>query len=136
MLREGSSSKDKMRFCISMACGEVMFGNVGVSERLSFSVIGQVVNQVARMDDISKVLGRSVLVTPEIANVDRKNWVSLGEQNLDGIAEPVELNARLCDLDAFEASPSMAKNRLRSAAQRLDTLQEPGILIAQLKCPS
>ncbi len=109
MLREGSSSKDKMRFCISMACGEVMFGNVGVSERLSFSVIGQVVNQVARMDDISKVLGRSVLVTPEIANVDRKNWVSLGEQNLDGIAEPVELNARLCDLDAFEASPSMAK---------------------------
>ena len=98
-----------MRFCISMAVGEVMFGNVGVSERLSFSVIGEVVNQVARMDDISKVLGRSVLVTPEIAGFDRKNWVSLGDHSLVGIAEPVELCARLCDLDAFEATPAMAK---------------------------
>ncbi len=109
MLREENEDKDKMRFCISMAVGEVMFGNVGVSERLSFSVIGEVVNQVARMDDISKVLGRSVLVTPEIASIDRKNWVSLGDQNLVGIAEPVELCARLCDLDAFDASPTMAK---------------------------
>lgn len=110
MLREESADKDRMRFCISIACGDVMFGNVGVSERLSFSVIGTIVNQVSRMDDISKELGRSVLVTPEIANVDQKNWVSLGEQALAGIAKPVELFARLCDLDAFEATPVMRKS--------------------------
>lgn len=109
ILREENEAKDKMRFCISMAVGDVMFGNVGVSERLSFSVIGKVVNQVARMDDISKVLGRSVLVTPEIANIDRKRWVSLGEQTLVGIADPVEMCARLCEIDAFEASPPMVK---------------------------
>ena len=109
ILREDSRDKDRMRFCISMACGDVMFGNVGVSERLSFSVIGTTVNQVARMDDISKELGRAVLVTPEIANVDRTNWVSLGEQALVGLAEPVELFARLCELDAFDATPAMKK---------------------------
>ena len=37
------------------------------------------------------------------------NWISLGEQVLVGIAEPVELFARLCDLDAFEATPIMKK---------------------------
>ena len=109
VLREQSSDKDRLRFCVSMACGDVMFGNVGVSERLSFSVIGTIVNQVARMDDISKVLGRSVLVTSEIAKIDQDNWISLGEQVLVGIAEPVELFARLCDLDAFEATPIMKK---------------------------
>ncbi len=108
-LREQSDEKDRMRFCISMAVGEVMFGNVGVSERLSFSVIGPVVNQVARMDDISKVLGRSVLVTREIANIENKSWISLGDQTLVGIESPVELYARLCDIDAFEVNPEMKK---------------------------
>ncbi len=110
MLREQSEDKDNMRFCISIAVGDVMFGNVGVSERLSFSVIGTVVNQVARMDDISKVLGRAVLVTPEIANIDRKNWVNLGDQDLVGISEPVELYARVCEIDAFEARPDLKRS--------------------------
>ena len=110
MLREQSEDKDNMRFCISIAVGDVMFGNVGVSERLSFSVIGTVVNQVARMDDISKVLGRAVLVTPEIANIDRKNWINLGDQDLVGIAEPVELYARVCEIDAFEAQPDLKRS--------------------------
>jgi len=109
LLREESEGKSRMRFCISMAVGDVMFGNVGVPERLSFSVIGKVVNQVARMDDISKELGRAVLVTSEIANVDRKRWLSLDEQTLVGIEEPVELFARICDMDAFEATAMTKK---------------------------
>jgi adenylate cyclase len=72
-------------------------------------VIGPVVNQVARMDDISKVLGRSVLVTREIANIENKSWISLGDQTLVGIESPVELYARLCDIDAFEVNPEMKK---------------------------
>lgn len=105
--READEGNDQMRFCISMAVGEVMFGNVGVSEQLSFSVIGPVVNQVARMDDVSKVLGRAVLVTSEIADIDKWHWKSLGEHQLVGLHEPVELFARLCDLDAFEAKPNV-----------------------------
>ena len=62
------------------------------------------------MDDISKVLGRAVLVTPEIANIDRKNWINLGDQDLAGIAEPVELYARVCEIDAFEAQPDLKRS--------------------------
>ncbi len=110
LLREQAEDKDSMRFCISISAGDVMFGNVGVSERLSFSVIGTVVNQVARMDDISKVLGRAVLVTPEIASIDSKNWISLGEQALVGIETPVELYARVCEIDAFGVKPALKKS--------------------------
>lgn len=93
-----------IRFCISMAVGEVMFGNIGVPERLSFSVIGSVVNEVARMDDATKTLGRSVLVTKEVASIDAKHWESIGEHVLEGVPEPVELFARTCCLDAFKSA--------------------------------
>lgn len=95
----------EMRFCVSLAAGEVMFGNIGVPSRLSFSVIGSVVNEVARMDDASKALGRSVLATRDIASVDPDSWVSLGERSLPGMAAPSELFVRRCELDAFEPAP-------------------------------
>ncbi len=92
-----------LRFSISIAAGEVMFGNVGVPARLSFSVIGAVVNEVARMDDASKILGRAVLVTKEIAAVEPDCWASLGPQVLAGVPQPVELFIRRCERDAFSA---------------------------------
>ena len=91
-----------IRFCVCLAVGEVMFGNIGVPERLSFSVIGSVVNEVARMDDASKTLGRSVLVTSEVAKIEPDCWVSLGAHPLAGVPEPVELFARACQRDVFE----------------------------------
>lgn len=90
-----------MRFSVSIACGDVMFGNIGVPTRLSFSVIGPVVNEVARMDDASKTLGRSVLVTKDVAAIEPKRWKSLGPQLLAGVPEPRELFVRACELDAF-----------------------------------
>ncbi|MEM7544337.1 MAG: adenylate/guanylate cyclase domain-containing protein [Pseudomonadota bacterium] len=97
-----------MQFCISIASGEVMFGNIGVPGRLSFSVIGSVVNEVARMDDTSKQLGRSVIVTSDIASVEPDRWTSLGPHNLAGVPEPVELCVRCCDMDAFAPLVSAA----------------------------
>ena len=99
---------EEMKFSISIAVGEVMFGNIGVADRLSFSVIGPVVNQVARMDDASKTLGRSVLVTKEIAQIEKDCWASLGEQQLDGVSEAVELFARRCERDAFSIDEMFA----------------------------
>ena len=81
-----------------------MFGYIGVPERLSFSVIGSVVNEVARMDDCSKTVGRSVLVTKDVAAVEPERWTSLGDHQLEGVPQPVELFARLCDKDRFKTA--------------------------------
>lgn len=101
---------EQMRFTISMACGDVMFGNIGVPTRLSFSVIGAVVNEVAHMDDASKALGRSVLVTKDIAAVEPDLWVSLGPQRLPGLERPREIFVRCCEMDAFEPEIPLAES--------------------------
>lgn len=98
-----AAPEPEMRFSISLAAGEVMFGNIGVPTRLSFSVIGAVVNEVARMDDASKSLGRAVLATRDIASVAPENWVSLGMRQLTGVSRPREIYVRKCELDAFGA---------------------------------
>lgn len=104
-----TGDKSLMRFAISLSVGEVMFGNIGVPERLTFSVIGPVVNRVARMDDVSKTLGRAVLVTAEIAAIEKDCWESLGEVPLDGMG-PVELFARRCHRDVFEIDAELAQS--------------------------
>lgn len=104
-LREEAVAGDpalSIRFSVSIAAGDVMFGNIGVPARLSFSVIGPVVNEVARMDDASKALGRSVLVTDDIAKAAPERWVSLGLQKLAGVPKPVELFVRRREVDMFE----------------------------------
>ncbi|MFN6976578.1 MAG: adenylate/guanylate cyclase domain-containing protein [Gemmobacter sp.] len=92
----------EIRFSVILASGPVKFGNVGVAERLVFTAIGEVVNAVTRIDDLTKTLGRSVLVTDEVAAIDPDRFVPLGAQSLPELDRTVRLHARLCKRDAFD----------------------------------
>jgi adenylate cyclase len=91
-----------MQFSISLAMGPMMYGNIGVASRLSFSAIGPAVNAVTRIDDLSKSLGRAVLVTADIAAVEPERWVAIGEHRLVDVDEPVRLFARADGRDRFD----------------------------------
>lgn len=93
--------RERMNFSIAMSVGEVMFGNIGVPARLTFSAIGPAVNKVARLDEMSKTLGRMVLVTREVAQVEPERWVSVGPQSLRDFDHGIELFTRACARDAF-----------------------------------
>ncbi|MDF2232835.1 adenylate/guanylate cyclase domain-containing protein [Albimonas sp. CAU 1670] len=93
--------RERMNFSIAMSVGEVMFGNIGVPARLTFSAIGPAVNKVARLDEMSKELGRMVLVTREVAQVEPERWVSVGPQSLRDFDHGIELFTRACARDAF-----------------------------------
>ena len=45
----------------------MLFGNIGLPERVSFSVIGSIVNEVARLEALTKQLGRQILATGAFA---------------------------------------------------------------------
>jgi adenylate cyclase len=60
---ERAASDPDLAFGIAMGSGEVLFGNVGVPERLSFSVIGEAVNAVQRIEAHTKLAGHRVLAT-------------------------------------------------------------------------
>jgi len=47
----------------------VFFGNMGAPERLDFTVIGKAVNTASRVEALTKVLGRPVLVTANGASI-------------------------------------------------------------------
>ena len=80
-----------IRFGIGINTGKVMFGNIGVPQRLTFSVIGPTVNEVARIESLTKATGMEALVSADIAAHKPEKWISIGKQRLDGVAQEMEL---------------------------------------------
>jgi adenylate cyclase len=72
-------------FGISLHLGEVIYGNVGVPERLQFTLVGSAVNQVVRVQDLTKTLGYPVLATGPFADALNSPWLALGEHKLRGL---------------------------------------------------
>lgn len=79
------------RFGVGVNVGEVMFGNIGIPSRLSFSVIGPAVNEASRIENLTKKLDCSILVGKSFAEILPKDWQSLGEHKFAGVAEPIEI---------------------------------------------
>lgn len=78
---------------IAMHLGQVMYGNIGVPERLEFSVIGAAANEAARLESLCKELGEPVLASREFAQVLPGVWRSLGRHALRGVSTPREIFA-------------------------------------------
>jgi len=78
-------------FGLGLHIGTVTFGNIGVAERLEFSVVGPAANEVARLEALSKKLQRRVLVSEDFASLIDANWESLGEHTLRGVDNKVKI---------------------------------------------
>jgi adenylate cyclase len=80
-----------LAFGLALHRGEVMFGNIGTADRLTFSVIGSSVNEVARLQDMTKELGAHMLVSGAFADTLDRPWHELGEHNLTGVGQPMRI---------------------------------------------
>jgi adenylate cyclase len=75
-----------VRFGLALHVGEVMFGNIGASARLDFTVIGPAVNYAARLEKLSASLGRAVVVSAALAALlPPERLVPLGRHALKDI---------------------------------------------------
>jgi adenylate cyclase len=81
---------------VALHIGEVLYGNVGATDRLDFTVIGPAVNEVTRIEALCEPLRNTVLVSAEFAaalgNAD-DCLVSLGHHRLRGVREAKEIFA-------------------------------------------
>jgi adenylate cyclase len=84
----GASEADP-RYGIALHFGDVMFGNIGVPNRLSFSVIGSAVNEVSRLESLTKELKQPILVTGQFAKNLNIEWQAMGDHALRGVSEPI-----------------------------------------------
>jgi adenylate cyclase len=79
-------------FGISLHLGQVIHGNVGVPERLQFTLVGSAVNEGVRVQDLTKTLGCPLLATAPFARaVPNEPWRALGEHALRGLEAPMPI---------------------------------------------
>lgn len=74
--------------------GEVLYGNIGSSARLDFTVIGPAVNEVARIEGMCRSLGQDIVISSAFAQsstLSPNRVVSLGRYALRGVSRPQEL---------------------------------------------
>lgn len=83
----------QLSYGLALHVGHMMFGNIGTPERLSFSVIGPSVNQVARLEALTKEVGRPIVASRAFIDSCPGNWESVGKHKVQGIAEPLEIFA-------------------------------------------
>ena len=71
---------------IGINYGTVTVGNIGSSERHNYSAIGDVVNVAARVEGLTKDLGRKIVITESVVSrVDERfNFDPLGTHNVKG----------------------------------------------------
>jgi adenylate cyclase len=76
-----------IRFGIALHVGDVLYGNVGGSNRLDFTVIGPAVNLTSRIEGLTRALDHPILVSAAFAAIHGGAFAPLGEFQFKGISE-------------------------------------------------
>ena len=82
-----------LNFGIALHAGDVMYGNIGTTDRLDFTIIGPAVNMTSRMERLCRRLGIDILISDTFAEkcASQASLRSTGTHQLEDIARPVEL---------------------------------------------
>jgi adenylate cyclase len=83
-----TAGKPLIDFGVGLHVGDVAYGNIGVPERLCFTVIGPTANEVARLESLTKELGHPVLASDRFAREVGVAWQHLGLHELRGARTP------------------------------------------------
>lgn len=87
-----SLNREPVRLRVGMACGALRVGAIGDSRRIRITAIGDTVNVAARLEQLNRELGTTVLADEAVAaaNPDAE-WTDHGERRLRGRALPVRV---------------------------------------------
>jgi adenylate cyclase len=85
----GHEAPGGVKFGVALHIGEVMYGNVGSTNRLDFTCIGPAVNLAARIEALSGEIGRTILASRAFAaHAPEGALTPLGAFSLKGVAAP------------------------------------------------
>ncbi|MGI9480713.1 MAG: adenylate/guanylate cyclase domain-containing protein [Hyphomicrobiaceae bacterium] len=93
LLNANRKDQEAIHCGVGLHVGDVMHGNIGVPERVAFSVIGPAANEVARLEELTKTLDRDVLVSGAFADLLPLSWEDLGEHAMRGSARTMAVLA-------------------------------------------
>ena len=82
----GLEAPGAVKFGVALHVGELLYGNVGSTNRLDFTCIGPAVNLAARIEALSGEIGRTILASEAFAQQCGAGMVPLGSFALKGVA--------------------------------------------------
>lgn len=88
---------------IGLHVGNVMFGNVGLTDRLTFSAFGSAVNEVQRLQVLTKKYPQRLIASKDFATYTGGGWVTLGKEKLAGVRQKLTvLHPDVADIDVTD----------------------------------
>jgi adenylate cyclase len=97
LARRNDGDGERLQAGIGLCTGDMIAGNVGAGDRVTYTIVGDAVNQAARLQVKTRDLGASILLTESTrAALGGSNGFALracGPVPLKGIAAPVEVFA-------------------------------------------
>jgi adenylate cyclase len=73
---------------VALHFGEVIYGNVGASRRLDFTVMGPAVNETCRMEALCSAIGRDIVLSEGFVGRCSRPAVAIGDFALRGMVGP------------------------------------------------
>jgi len=89
--RRKSRGESPLELGLALHVGDVMYGNLGIPQRMQFTIIGAAANEAARLAAMCKDLGRWVLVSSAFPRCFPGQLVSLGHHVMRGVDTPEEI---------------------------------------------
>lgn len=80
-----------LAFGIGLHIGGVTYGNIGLDQRLEFTVIGAAANEAARIEALCKTVNQPLVLSTQLADRVREPLVSLGVHALRGVSARQEV---------------------------------------------
>lgn len=135
--RRRTLGQHEIGFGIGLTVGNVMFGNVGLSDRLTFSVFGSAVNEADRLQNLTKKYPNRLIASKDFVNYcGGEGWLTLGKEKLAGIRNKVTvLTPEMSSIDEYVEDSSIYEQTDRmSDAERLILLhRDPSRMSAEGK---
>jgi len=106
---------------IGLHIGNVMFGNVGLEDRLTFSAFGSAVNEVQRLESLTKKFGTPVVASEPFKNYCGGDWDARGEEELKGLSEKLSVFVPRANNLTRESTTDlyMDREKVRSEAEEI-----------------
>ncbi|HNT98629.1 MAG TPA: adenylate/guanylate cyclase domain-containing protein, partial [Elusimicrobiales bacterium] len=96
VFNDSGKAPGKVEFGVGVHCGRLVAGNIGTSERLEYTFIGDTVNAASRIEGKTRDLDTDILVSGQVLSAlgpDKAGFgfESVGKVPLKGKSEPMEL---------------------------------------------
>jgi adenylate cyclase len=120
---------------IGLHVGNVMFGNVGLSDRLTFSVFGAAANEVQRLESLTKKYPAQIVASAEFVDYCGGDWSLLGTETLRGFEQPGKVFTPSAAMIAEAAEIETAEAAGLSDAEHLVILHRGGRAAERVAAP-